>query len=165
MFNGQPGRGLLGIPVGLADEFPSFRGNIGGGSGFPATGLLGLGLPSSPAGNYPVWRNEGANPSMDNSRLLALMFPPLPAGGPLPYRSDNDYLQQVRDPLKCSGPNSTCELPVMCGCPRRCKRSFERCRQAMIGCCHVSGLEVRLCHMPRAGMEIRRPGANQKSER
>ena len=26
---------------------------------------------------------------------------------------------------------------------------------AMIGCGHVSGLEVRLCHMPRAGMEIR----------
>ena len=25
----------------------------------------------------------------------------------------------------------------------------------MIGCGHVSGLEVRLCHMPRAGMEIR----------
>ena len=36
---------------------------------------------------------------------------------------------------------------------------------AMIGCGHVSGLEVRLCHMPRAGMEIRRPGADQKSER
>ena len=29
----------------------------------------------------------------------------------------------------------------------------------------VSGLEVRLCHMPRAGMEIRRPGADQKRER
>jgi hypothetical protein len=36
---------------------------------------------------------------------------------------------------------------------------------AMIGCGHVSGLEIRLCHMPRAGMEIRRPGADQKSER
>ena len=36
---------------------------------------------------------------------------------------------------------------------------------AMIGCGHVSGLEVRLCHMPRAGMEIRRPGADQISER
>jgi indole-3-glycerol phosphate synthase len=36
---------------------------------------------------------------------------------------------------------------------------------AMIGCGHVSGLEVRLCHMPRAGMEIRRAGADQKRER
>jgi hypothetical protein len=36
---------------------------------------------------------------------------------------------------------------------------------AMIGCGHVSGLEVRLCHMPRAGMEIRRPGADQNRER
>ena len=33
---------------------------------------------------------------------------------------------------------------------------------AMIGCGHVSGLEMRLCHMPRAGMEMRRPGADQK---
>jgi hypothetical protein len=36
---------------------------------------------------------------------------------------------------------------------------------AMIGCGHVSGLEVRLCHVPRAGMEIRRPGADQNCER
>src|ERR1700727_2016194 len=36
---------------------------------------------------------------------------------------------------------------------------------AMIGCGHVSGLEVRLCHMPRASMEIRRPGADQNCER
>jgi hypothetical protein len=36
---------------------------------------------------------------------------------------------------------------------------------ATIGCGHLSGLEMRLCQMPRAGMDIRRPGADQKSER
>src|SRR5262249_49627594 len=36
---------------------------------------------------------------------------------------------------------------------------------AMIGCRHVSGLVVRLANMPRAGMEIRRPGADQNRER
>jgi hypothetical protein len=36
---------------------------------------------------------------------------------------------------------------------------------AMIGCGHVSRLEVRLCHMPQAGMEISRPAADQNRER
>ena len=52
---------------------------------------------------------------------------------------------------------------VMCGCPRRCKRFLTAL--AMIGCGHVSGLEAQLCHMPRASMEIRRPGADQNCER
>src|SRR6202021_2327055 len=36
---------------------------------------------------------------------------------------------------------------------------------ATIGGGHVSGRQGRLCHLPRAGMEIRRPGADQNRER
>jgi hypothetical protein len=59
--------------------------------------------------------------------------------------------------------NSSTSRKVMCGCPPRCKRSFDGAGDDRVR--HVSGLEMRLCDMPRAGMEIRRPGADQKSER
>ena len=54
--------------------------------------------------------------------------------------------------------------PKAVGGDRRSQKT-ETHAPAMIGCGHVSGLEVRLCHMPRAGMEIRRPGADQNRER
>ena len=100
MFNNRSG-GLLGI------------GDYNGPPLRPS-GLLGVPLPPLPVGDsssYPSPPNGGATSPIDISRLLALTFPPLPAGSLLPYRSDNDYLQEVRNPIKCSGPNSACELP------------------------------------------------------
>jgi hypothetical protein len=90
MLNGEPGRGLLGIRVGSPE--------------YPVGGLLGV--PLQPGSGLPLWRSEAANPSTDNSRMLALMFPPLPTGGNV-----NEDIQPARDPLKCSGPNSTCGMP------------------------------------------------------
>ena len=57
MFNGQSGRGLLGVRVGLPDGLLG-RSDVES-SGSSATGLLGFGLPSIPSGNQPSWRNDG----------------------------------------------------------------------------------------------------------
>ena len=114
MFNDRSGRGLLGIRLGLQDDFQRFRGDDNGGPALP-TGLLGIRLPSPPVDNDPSGPNAGINSAMDTSRLLALMFPPLPTGNPSPYPSPpsvNKDIQPVKAPLRCSGPNSSCELPL-----------------------------------------------------
>ena len=50
----------------------------------------------------------------------------------------------------------------MYGCPRSRKVFYEWLGR-VIGCGHVSGLRCG-CYMPRAGMEMRGPGADQSGE-
>ena len=54
------------------------------------------------------------------------------------------------------------KLKLMYGCPRSRKVFYEWLGR-VIGCGHVSGLRCG-CYMPRAGMEMRGPGADQSGE-
>ena len=100
MFNGQSGRGLLNV-----HEFPGLLGDVSVGPELHRSGLLGIALPAQSPLSHIAPRIGSNGLSAGNSGLLAFMFPPLSD------RHGNGDIVPAKDPLKCSGPSSSCELP------------------------------------------------------
>lgn len=76
-----------------------------------------IGLPEQPSRRPMVNNAPVENPYFPGlagmSELLAFRTPPLPSD-PLTFPIDdpNEGIQPVRKPIKCSGPNSHCRLPL-----------------------------------------------------
>jgi hypothetical protein len=104
MFRFHAPDALPGFRVRLPDDVPGF--NVGRGpfaqEPWPGTAEaprnpIELGRPVE-SGVIPLWQSAG------------LLFPP--ATDPSSAGIKDENVQPAKDPLRCSGPNSTCELPL-----------------------------------------------------
>jgi len=94
---------LPGFRVGLPDDIPGFR--VGQGGLLPE-GYSGMpGAPSDPPG-FAVPQGHPETSLWHSAGLLT----PYPTDFPAPDVHDGN-VHPAKDPLRCSGPNSTCEAP------------------------------------------------------